>query len=61
MHFILFVKPDIESRSIQRVTGRGQGGGATNRVYQGKVNKFSENVQKLSKKLLYVCRHDSGV
>ena len=45
MHFILFVKPDIESRSFKRVTGRGQGGSATNRVYQGKVN----NLQKMCK------------
>ena len=39
MHFILFVKPDIESRAIQRLTGRGQGS-VTNRVYQGEVKKL---------------------
>ena len=40
MHFILFVKPDIESRSIQRLTGRGQGS-VTNRVYQGELKNWA--------------------
>ena len=45
MHFILFVKPDIESRAIQRLTGRGQGS-VTNRVYQGEVKKIGHLLKK---------------